>query len=62
MDPTVLFAPVEIAKKHAKRVLDAASRRPGHIFNLGHGVLPDSDPADLRRLVELVHERTLVAA
>jgi uroporphyrinogen decarboxylase len=36
--------------------------RPGHIFNLGHGVLPETDPADLRRLVELVQERTATVA
>jgi uroporphyrinogen decarboxylase len=40
------------------RILDAVHGRPGHIFNLGHGVLPPTDPAVLRRLVELVHERT----
>ena len=46
----------------AVAILDAAGGRPGHIFNLGHGVLPDTDPADLRRLVELVHERTATVA
>jgi uroporphyrinogen decarboxylase len=39
-------------------VLAAAGGRPGHVFNLGHGVLPETDPADLGRLVALVHERT----
>ena len=38
-------------------MLDSAAGRPGHIFNLGHGVLPATDPDDLRRLVDLVHER-----
>ena len=42
----------------ADDVLARAAGRPGHVFNLGHGVLPDTDPDDLTRLVELVHERT----
>ena len=46
----------------ARRVLEQAGGRPGHIFNLGHGVLPETDPEVLGRLVRLVHESTLVAA
>ena len=38
-------------------ILDAAEGRPGHIFNLGHGVLPETDPDVLRRLVDAVHEQ-----
>ena len=39
-------------------ILDRVGRRPGHIFNLGHGMLPDTDPAVARAVVELVHEYT----
>jgi uroporphyrinogen decarboxylase len=49
-------------EEKAQEILDLAGGRPGHIFNLGHGVLPDTDPADLRRLAELVHERTATVA
>ncbi len=56
MDPTVLFAPVEIAKKHALRVLDAAENRPGHIFNLGHGILPGTPVDTVKAVVDTVHE------
>ncbi len=56
MDPTVLFAPVEVAKKHALRVLDAAENRPGHIFNLGHGILPGTPVDTVKAVVDTVHE------
>jgi uroporphyrinogen decarboxylase len=58
MDPTVLFAPVDIAKKHAGRVLDAAGGRAGHIFNLGHGILPETPVDTVKAVVDFVHERS----
>jgi uroporphyrinogen decarboxylase len=60
LDPAVLLGPWERAEASAGRVLDAVAGRRGHIFNLGHGVLPDTDPDGLGRLVELVRERTSV--
>jgi uroporphyrinogen decarboxylase len=58
LDPALLLGPFERARAAAVAILEAAAGRPGHIFNLGHGVLPETDPADLRLLVELVHDRT----
>jgi uroporphyrinogen decarboxylase len=58
LDPALLLGQFDRTAAAAIRILDAVDGRPGHVFNLGHGVLPDTDPADLRRLVELVHERT----
>ena len=60
LDPALLLGPWERTAGVAGRILGAVGGRPGHVFNLGHGVLPDTDPATLRRLVELVHERTAV--
>jgi uroporphyrinogen decarboxylase len=45
-----------VVVEHARDVLRRAGGRPGHVFNLGHGVLPDTDPGVLTALVELVHE------
>ena len=56
LDPSALIGPFEGVAAQARAILAAAAGRPGHVFNLGHGVLPDTDPDDLRRLVELVHE------
>jgi uroporphyrinogen decarboxylase len=56
LDPAVLMAPFEVVREAALVVLDRAGGRPGHIFNLGHGVLPDTPPDTLTRLVDLVHE------
>jgi uroporphyrinogen decarboxylase len=55
MDPTVLFAPRAIAESHAARVLDAAAGRPGHIFNLGHGILPETPVETVQAIVDFVH-------
>jgi uroporphyrinogen decarboxylase len=58
LDGAVLLGPWERVEAGADAVLRAAGGRPGHIFNLGHGVMPDTDPDVLGRLRELVHERT----
>jgi len=60
LDPALLLGPFDRVAAAANRILDLVGGRHGHIFNLGHGVLPDTDPADLARLVELVHARTSV--
>jgi uroporphyrinogen decarboxylase len=62
LEPALLLGPFERVEAAADAILTAVGGRPGHIFNLGHGVLPDTDPAYLRRLVELVHERTVAPA
>jgi uroporphyrinogen decarboxylase len=58
LDPAVLSAPWGVVEAETDRVLARVGSRDGHIFNLGHGVPPDTDPDTLRRLVDLVHERT----
>ena len=58
LDPAAVTAPWEVVEREALDVLARAAGRPGHIFNLGHGVLPETDPDSLTRLVELVRERT----
>jgi uroporphyrinogen decarboxylase len=61
LDPAVLLGPWERVEAAARDVLARAGGRPGHIFNLGHGVLPGTDPALLGRLRELVHAETAAA-
>ncbi len=56
LDPAVCLAPWEVVATQVRRVLDDAAGLPGHVFNLGHGVLPETDPATLARIVEMVHE------
>jgi uroporphyrinogen decarboxylase len=58
LDPALLLGPWPRVEEEARAILALADGRPGHIFNLGHGVLPETDPADLGRLRELVHEVT----
>jgi uroporphyrinogen decarboxylase len=55
LDPTVLYATPEIIEREVKRVLDENAGRPGHIFNLGHGILPTVPPENARFMVECVH-------
>ncbi|MFG3318460.1 uroporphyrinogen decarboxylase [Streptomyces sp. NPDC048171] len=58
LDPAVLFSTPQAVETKAGEVLDAAAGLEGHVFNLGHGVLPTTDPDALTRLVEYVHTRT----
>jgi uroporphyrinogen decarboxylase len=60
LDPAVLLGPWDRVEAATIRIIEQADGRPGHVFNLGHGVLPETRPEDLGRLVELVHERTAV--
>jgi uroporphyrinogen decarboxylase len=56
LDPTVLFAPWSVIDARVRDILARGKKADGHIFNLGHGVLPETDPDVLTRVVELVHE------
>jgi uroporphyrinogen decarboxylase len=62
LDPAALFAPLDELKGQVRDVLRRAGGRPGHIFNLGHGVLQQTDPDGLRAVVDLVHEWSAVRA
>jgi uroporphyrinogen decarboxylase len=56
LDPALLFAPWPVIETEVRRILAEGEATPGHVFNLGHGVLPETDPTVLTRVVELVHE------
>ena len=58
LDPTILFTTREAVEAKAREVLDQAAGLEGHVFNLGHGVMPSTDPDALTRLVEYVHTET----
>ena len=62
LDPGVCLAPFPVAAAAARDVLRLAAGRPGHIFNLGHGVLPETDADTLARLAALVREETAAVA
>jgi len=55
LDPTTLFAPTEFVHARAAEIIEAGRSAEGHVFNLGHGVLPATDPDSLTRLVDFVH-------
>jgi uroporphyrinogen decarboxylase len=57
LDPAALFAAPDELRHHIDAVLAEAGSAPGHIFNLGHGIWPDTDPEAVARLVDYVHER-----
>ena len=56
LDPVVLFSTPAVIRSHVKRILDEAAGRPGHIFNLGHGILPETPVENVIALVDMVHE------
>ena len=58
LDPMVLLAEPDEIRRQAGRILERAAKRPGHIFNLGHGVLPQTPVDHLRALIDYVHEET----
>jgi uroporphyrinogen decarboxylase len=58
LDPTLVFAPTEVMLQRAAEVLEAGAAAPGHIFNLGHGVIPSTDPDQLARLTHFVQEHS----
>lgn len=58
LDPVALFAPWPELKARAQSVLEKAAGRAGHIFNLGHGILPNTPIENVKRLVDFVHEFT----
>ena len=55
LDPATLLGPFELVRQRTLEILKRAGGRPGHIFNLGHGILPQTDPDTVARLVDLVH-------
>ena len=59
IDPAMLFTPEPVLHAHARDVLAQGRQAPAHVVNLGHGVPPDTDPAVLTRLVQVVHETAL---
>jgi len=61
LDPAAFFAPWDELRRRVDIVLDRAGGRPGHVFNLGHGILQGTPVDAVRRVVEYVHERTVVS-
>jgi uroporphyrinogen decarboxylase len=55
LDPALVFAPPPVLEEAVRAVLRAGQAAPGHVFNLGHGVLPTTDPDALARVVDVVH-------
>jgi len=61
LDPITLFAPLEVLERRVKEILRAANGRPGHIFNLGHGIVPGTPVENVQAVVKMVREFRLEA-
>jgi uroporphyrinogen decarboxylase len=55
LDPVILLGPTDLIEREVKRILEAAGGRPGHIFNLGHGILPNTPVDHVKVLIDAVH-------
>lgn len=62
LDPITLFAPVEVLQQRVKEILRSAAGRPGHIFNLGHGIVPNTPVENVQAVVKMVREFRLEEA
>ena len=60
MDPTVLYAKPEAIRAEVARILASYGKGSGHVFNLGHGITPEVDPAHAGAFIEAVHELSAV--
>lgn len=60
LDPTILYAPKEKIKEETKKILNSYGKGNGHIFNLGHGILPDVNPENVKYLVDVVKEESKI--
>ena len=56
LDPLLLCAPRDVAARRARAILDDAAGRSGHIFNLGHGIIPQTPESNVEALIDVVHE------
>jgi uroporphyrinogen decarboxylase len=56
LDPVTLFGPVDLIERKVKKILDSVGGRPGHIFNLGHGILPNTPPDHVAAVIDAVHQ------
>jgi uroporphyrinogen decarboxylase len=59
LDPVILIGSVDLMKKEVERILDRVGGQPGHIFNLGHGILPNTPVENVAALIDMVHEYSL---
>jgi uroporphyrinogen decarboxylase len=60
LDPITLFAPLEVLEARVKEILQLAAGRPGHIFNLGHGIVPTTPVENVQAVVKMVREHSLI--
>jgi uroporphyrinogen decarboxylase len=58
LDPTLLFGPRSVVEARAAAIIDAMKGHPGHVFNLGHGILPETPVDAVKHLIDFVHERS----